>query len=120
MLCDSFSNTAFILIAVSIALIYFYVKHLYSYWTRHGVPQLQPTFPFGNLGESIKQQLNAVDQLDKLYHSTSEPFIGVYSFLRPMLLARDPELIRNILIKDFSHFTDRGLYVDDDFSCLVF
>lgn len=99
MICDQLFSTAFILVAVSFVSLYFYVKHLYSYWKRRGVPQLRPTFPYGNFGESMKQKLNAVDQLAKLYHSTTEPFIGVYSFFNPMLLARDPEFIRNILIK---------------------
>lgn len=104
MLC----STAFISIAISSVLLYFYVKHLYTYWLRHGMSQLRPTFPFRNFGQSIKQQVTAIDLLDKLYHSITEPFMGVYSFFWPILIARDPEFIRNILIWDFSHFVDRG------------
>lgn len=32
---------------------------------------------------------------------------------RPMLLIRDTNLLRNILIKDFHHFSDRGVYHDE-------
>lgn len=102
-----------ILLACSVAAIYFYIKHLYSYWTRRGVPQVKPSFPFGNLGKSIRNELCNNETLDELYRSTNEPFIGIYSVFSPALMPRDPELIRNILIKDFQHFADRGVYLDE-------
>lgn len=49
-----------------------------------------------------------------MYNSSSEPFVGVYSLLTPVLVLRDPELIRTILIKDFSSFPYRGWYVNED------
>jgi cytochrome P450 family 6 len=31
-------------------------------------------------------------------------------FLQPTLMVNDPEILKNILIKNFSHFVDRGVY----------
>ncbi|XP_058788799.1 probable cytochrome P450 6a14 isoform X2 [Phymastichus coffea] len=38
------------------------------------------------------------------------PFHGLYVFYNPVLMINDPELIRNVLVKDFTYFCDRGLY----------
>lgn len=35
-------------------------------------------------------------------------FAGVYTLHKPSIMIRDPELIKNILVKDFSHFNDHG------------
>lgn len=35
-------------------------------------------------------------------------------FLHPTHLVRDPTLVQTILIKDFAHFYDRGVYVDEE------
>ncbi|XP_050443395.1 probable cytochrome P450 6a14 [Adelges cooleyi] len=39
---------------------------------------------------------------------------GIYKMKRPTLMLRVPDLITKVLIKDFSHFTDRGMAVDID------
>lgn len=32
---------------------------------------------------------------------------GIHQFNQPNLIVKDPELLKNILIKDFDHFSDR-------------
>lgn len=108
-----FSNTMFTLVALFGVSIYFYIKYLYSYWERRGVPYLKPSIPFGNFDKTFKQKLSFGEQLDELYRSTTEPFIDVFGFFRPTLLACDPEFVRNVLIKDFQYFSDRGVYKDE-------
>lgn len=101
------SNTVLTLLSAVLVLTYFYVRHLYSYWERRGVPYLKPSFPCGNFGKSFTHKLAVWALLDEIYNGTTEPFIGIYAFFRPTLIARDPEFIRNIFIKDFPHFMDR-------------
>lgn len=111
---DQISNVILILLAASVGFIYYYVKHMYSYWQRRGVPQLKPVFPFGDCGKMFYQRLSLIEQMDVWYHSTSEPFLGVYTFFQPLLIVRDPEFIRNILIKDFQYFVDRIIPMDEE------
>lgn len=54
-----------------------------------------------------------MDELIEVYNQTDEPVIGIFSLFQPQLIVRDPELIRNVLVKDFAHFSDRGVYVDE-------
>ena len=38
------------------------------------------------------------------------PYHGIYMYYQPHLVINDPDLIRLILVKEFSKFQDRGLY----------
>lgn len=42
-----------------------------------------------------------------LYNLSSERFVGVYTSLRPVLLIRDPTIIKDMAIKNFHHFDRR-------------
>lgn len=57
--------------------------------------------------------------MQKIYNSTTDPFVPIYGILRPILIIRDPELIRLILIKDFVHFTDRGIHCNESYNPLT-
>lgn len=102
------------LVAISITCIYSYVKYLYSYWERCGVKQFRPSFPFGDLSNVFLQKQSVARLYQEIYNSApTEPYIGIYSLFQPILIARDSEFLQNILIKDFQHFTDHGVYHDE-------
>ncbi|XP_037947258.1 cytochrome P450 6a9-like isoform X2 [Teleopsis dalmanni] len=51
------------------------------------------------------------------------PFAGFYWFQRPGVFLLDMELIKNVLIKDFNNFTNRGFYTnkkDDPLTGILF
>jgi cytochrome P450 family 9 len=39
---------------------------------------------------------------------------GVYQLMNPVLLIRDPELIKMVTVKDFEHFLDRQGPISED------
>lgn len=92
----------------ALALLYWKVTQIYTYWDDKCFKTV-PGFNYitGHLKDVILRRESISDWLDRLYKSTSDPFIGIYSILRPVLLVRDPELIKSIIIKDFAYFTDR-------------
>lgn len=102
-----------LLICTLFLLVWLYIRNAYNYWKRKGVPYLKPTFPFGAFAKAFLQKVSIDDQIKEIYDQSSGPFIGVYSLLQPVLLIRDPEIIRTILIKDFGHFPYRGWYVNE-------
>lgn len=52
---------------------------------------------------------------DKLYTQyPNEKAVGIYSGASPMLVLRDPELIKEVLIKNFGYFSDRGTKVTNE------
>lgn len=107
-----FSSLSSDIIAFSLiflSALYGYVRYVYTYWERRGVRHLPPRFPLGNFADSFLQRISIGELVQQMYQKTKEPFIGIYGAVRPTLLIQDPALIRRIFIKDFQHFSDRGM-----------
>lgn len=108
----SFFTDVLALFAITLVSVYFYVTlYTYSYWKRLGINEITPSFPFGNFGTSFIQTTHIGLYLQDVYKKTKEPFVGLYSGLKPMIMFNDPELIRLVFIKDFQNFHDRGMYI---------
>ncbi|KAH8362010.1 hypothetical protein KR200_001666, partial [Drosophila serrata] len=86
----------------------------YSYWKRLGVPEIKPKWIVGNLMPLLMQK-GFPEFMYQLYNhpdAKNEPFVGIYMFHEPCLLIRDPELVKNILVRDFGKFCDRHANTD--------
>lgn len=95
-----------------IFLAFYYVRHLFNYWTRIGFPQLPSSkLPYGSIRSVIKQK-QSMGELFRDIHlqHPKTPYLGIYQFFRPALMIRDPVLIKRVLISDFDCFISRGVY----------
>jgi len=93
---------------VLIMSVWYYCVDKYSFWKEKGVKFKKPTFPFGNMRDIILLRKPLAEVIKKLYDEfPEEPYVGIYQFLSPLLLIRDPELIKHVMVKDFSYFQDR-------------
>lgn len=101
------------LLLVTSLLGYLAIRHIYSYWRRIGFPELEPQIPFGNIKNVAKQKQSFAAVVRDIHLKCKEPFIGLYFFFRPALLVRDAELAKRMMITDFDHFTDRGVFHDE-------
>lgn len=106
-------NLCSILCAAVIILVTYVFYRKFTYWPRKGIKQISPSIPFGNFGPIFKQQMSFGQLFGKLYNETTEPVIGIYAAIRPILIIRDPDIARTILVKDFQYFNSRGLYIDE-------
>jgi cytochrome P450 family 6 len=89
-------------------------KYLFSYWSRKGVKQLQPRFLFGDAIKLLTLRQSIADYFGDVYNKYKEhKLVGIYITYKPTLVVNDPELIQNIMIKDFSNFPDRPMPVDE-------
>ncbi|KRT83649.1 cytochrome P450, partial [Oryctes borbonicus] len=108
----------FVLIAVlSIicASAYLYFKHSFAYWRKKKVPYIEPAIPFGNLETPwsiplVNQCLNYY----KTFKKRGDKHGGIFILSKPIYMPVDPEFVKNVLIKDFHYFTDRGLYYNEE------
>lgn len=111
------SDALFLLSLVLLFVLILYYQYAHAYFRKRGIPTLPPTFPFGNITSIIfrTQSINAriVDIYNAL-KSKGHAFGGIYFFTVPVFLPISLELIRNILVKDFNHFDDRGIHFDEE------
>ncbi|XP_049818313.1 cytochrome P450 9e2-like isoform X6 [Aethina tumida] len=92
-----------ILLLVALALGYYYLIYPLQYWRRLGVKQGNPIPILGDFKESAPLS----DLLMKIYNLGSNVrYTGMYQLYTPTLVLKDPELIKQILVKDFDHFMD--------------
>jgi len=98
---------------VIFSIAYLWVKRRFSFWKDRGFPQANPSFPLGTL-KGVGTSMTSAENLDYYYRKFkgNARAVGLYSFLSPTLLLIDPELIKNILVRDFQSFHDRGFYYD--------
>lgn len=96
------------------ALAYFLYRQycIFQFWRKLSVPYETPTPIFGNLLPTIlhKKALGNVhkDLYDKF---PNHRYIGYYMFSSPSLMIRDTELIKQICIRDFNHFSDHRQFL---------
>jgi len=84
----------------------------YDFWTSRGVPGPPAKFPWGHDMFSLA---TLEDVTVKLYQwFAGERFCGFIELSNPILLVRDPNLIRAIFVKDFDHFTDKREFLQNE------
>ncbi|CAG2064230.1 unnamed protein product, partial [Timema podura] len=88
--------------------IYQYTTSTFDHWKKRGIPFIKP-FPFlGNLKDVVLLKSSRHDAIKDFYRKLEgEPFGGIFLFRSPVLIVRDPDIIKSILVKDFSHFQNR-------------
>lgn len=114
-LTTTFYDTLGIFIALCIATITFF-KWRYNYWKSVGVPSTTPVAPFGDLKPVISKERHMGEALQDIYNyakSKGYKHIGAYAMATPIYIPVDPELIKHIMLKDFSHFMDRAAYYNE-------
>lgn len=103
--------TVLALIILTCALIYALVQRRYKFWKDRGFLTAPTTFPFGNL-KGFGTKIPTFEGLDKIYKAFKgkDKTVGIFFFISPTLLALDIDLLKNIYIRDFTSFHDRGMY----------
>lgn len=95
-------------------LYYVYVTSKYTYWKKRSIAYKEPKFPFGTDRDLLffKQHLGHYYQ--SVYNQfENEKIVGLFASTTPYLMIRDPELLKQIMTKDFHHFVDRGMLDPD-------
>lgn len=99
------------LIAIFAFSFYFYFKYKYSFWSSRGFLSVPPTIPLGSIGE-LGSKNHTSDVFKRFYDEYKDitPALGFYFFATPILLPTDPELLKDIFVRNFDSFQQRGLY----------
>ena len=91
-----------------ILVFYLWLKWQWTFWTKKGVYQVEPVFPFGNLYGFITKTKHLNEHLKEDAEETKNlKYYGGYFFKNPTLYINDVDFVRQILVKDFDYFLDR-------------
>lgn len=103
------------LIVGIIAFSYLLIKKRYSFWRDRGFEGPLGVFPFGSMkGVGTKiTQAEGFDEIYKQFKGKAQA-IGIYSFLAPSIMLIDPEMFKNVLVRDFSSFVNRSFYYNKE------
>ncbi|XP_066249034.1 probable cytochrome P450 6a23 [Euwallacea similis] len=111
---------SFLLVAVLLLLFFlllvFYSKWHYSYWKRKGVAQLNPKFFYGDLKGVFTKTTDIGNSFKDIYSKFKDrhlAFGGIFWGFQPVFVPVDLNLIKQIMVKDFNYFQDRGAYVHE-------
>ncbi|CAB3365204.1 Hypothetical predicted protein [Cloeon dipterum] len=103
------------LLAILAGLTYAFLTSQFDNWKKKGV-KYEPGVPFfGSLMRAMTLKEHMMENLDYIYKKfEGEKFVGFFQGKRASLLVRDPELIKNIIVKDFAHFYDHGFKINEE------
>ncbi|XP_017039156.1 probable cytochrome P450 6t3 [Drosophila ficusphila] len=107
-----------LLLLLTILTIKLWLSHKYDFFKRRGIPFLPASSwsPMGNLGQLLFLRISFGDLFRRLYADPScdqAKIVGFFVFQTPALMVRDPELIRQVLIKNFNGFLNRYESADE-------
>ncbi|KAL0110968.1 hypothetical protein PUN28_012779 [Cardiocondyla obscurior] len=95
--------------AVILALYYFFTS-TFNFWVSRGVSGPRPIPALGNFKDVMLNNISVGDYLAEIYEKyKDEPMIGIFARKTPVLVLKDLDLIKDVLIKDFSVFASRGM-----------
>ncbi|KAF2887244.1 hypothetical protein ILUMI_18929 [Ignelater luminosus] len=98
-------------IAIFAILAYFIYKSVIkpmSYWKERNIIYSKPWPILGSMSAFLTRTKSLMELFKDLYNEFPDRrYNGIFGFRQPQLLLRDPELIKQITIKDFDYFMDR-------------
>uniref|UniRef100_A0A2M4BJZ6 Putative cytochrome p450 9b2 n=1 Tax=Anopheles marajoara TaxID=58244 RepID=A0A2M4BJZ6_9DIPT len=97
------------LVAGVIVLAYRYYTKNNFYFADKPIPSLKPEFPFGNQNALMFKKVTIFEHFRNLYNAfPTAKIYGMFNVRQPVYVVRDPELIKQITVKDFDHFADHA------------
>lgn len=108
-----YSIDTVILFIVTLYLLYKFLNRNFDYWKRRGVPYLKPRILFGNYYDIMMFKKPIGHKLAEMYNEIAGPYFGMWVFNQPHFVVKSPELVKQILVKDFKYFQDRTIAANE-------
>lgn len=105
-----------ILLAIPLILLTYWIWRIQNHWKSNNIPYLPSTPLIGNFCDFFFFKKSFPQTMTDIYNSPTVKnlaFFGIHIFHMPALFIKDRELIKNILVKDFSYFTNHLTTCDE-------
>ncbi|XP_021705962.1 probable cytochrome P450 9f2 [Aedes aegypti] len=101
---DPFLLAAF---AAVIFLVYHLLNRKYQFFAERGIPYVKPTLLLGNGASVLLKKEDLLQNIQRTYETfPNAKIMGIFDFVKPIMMIRDPDAIKQIGVKDFDHFVD--------------
>jgi cytochrome P450 family 9 len=94
---------------IAICILVYLYRHVttrQNYWQSKGIKYIKPKFLLGSLS-ILRSKSFAETVLDIYNEFPEERYHGMYQFLLPTLVIKDPDLVKQITVKEFDQFVNR-------------
>ncbi|XP_025263906.1 cytochrome P450 9e2-like [Camponotus floridanus] len=101
------------ILAGTIAVYYYFFKDL-NFFKKHGILHISPWPIVGNMGPIFLRQLSIADIIQKVYNLNQDAkYVGFFDSMSPVVVIRDPDLIKSVGVKNFESFPDHRVFIDE-------
>ncbi|XP_017891413.1 probable cytochrome P450 28d1, partial [Ceratina calcarata] len=99
--------------------LYLYLR--YTYWKRKGIPTAAGCYPFvGHMLPVLAMRKNFPELVRKIYNDhKNSSMVGLYKAMKPILVIREPQLVKTVLQTNFSNFHDNAIEIIPDIDPLL-
>lgn len=92
---------------------YRFLTSTFDFWKSRGVQFRKPTVLFGNFSDTLLFRKSLPENIKGMYEwFENERYFGVFRVRSPMLILRDPDLVKDIFVKNFACFSNRGIPIN--------
>ncbi|XP_055696953.1 probable cytochrome P450 9f2 [Phlebotomus papatasi] len=78
-----------------------------NFFKEKGIKFIKPKFIVGNSDNLFTRKQTSAEFFVNIYnYYPNEKLVGLFGFRQPMLLVRDPELLKQLTVKEFDHFVN--------------
>ncbi|XP_026296210.1 probable cytochrome P450 6a13 [Apis mellifera] len=103
----------FLLPGLFLGILYCFLTSTFDFWKNRGVPFRKPTVLFGNFAPMLLFRKSLPEGIKEMYEwFKDERYFGAFRVRSPVLILRDPDLVKNICVKNFTSFSNRGIPVN--------
>ncbi|GBP50388.1 Probable cytochrome P450 9f2 [Eumeta japonica] len=111
-----------LVLLLTILVVYLFYAHRKNIneFRKNGVNVLPGVPLFGNAWRSVFQRRHIFYDFDEVYRAfPDDRYVGYIDGISPVLLIRDPEVIKQITTKDFDHFINHTWILNEDANPLL-
>ncbi|XP_021918281.1 cytochrome P450 9e2-like isoform X1 [Zootermopsis nevadensis] len=110
----SCSDWVLLLLVIGVIL-YFIGTSNYNHFSKQNVPFIKPVPFIGCMGPLFLRKQYFPQLMMRIYKDLEDhPYGGFFLFKQPIIMLKDPELIKTIAVKDFEYFMDhRAIFSKD-------
>nr|XP_012223632.1 PREDICTED: uncharacterized protein LOC105672931 [Linepithema humile] len=107
------------ILAGTIAIYRYFFKDL-NFFKKHGILHIPPWPVLGNMGPTFLRQLSLAELVEKIYNINQDAkYVGFFDIMNPVVMIRDPDIIKSIGVKNFEMFPDHRTFIDENSDPLI-